>query len=132
MKNKKNQYPEDDYRWAPDAKNSYGHFAEYYDQLGWKRYTDSSYAKLKKIIDNLNIQSGQIIDFGCGTGELLLRLSDLGFTGTGIDITPGMIEKARLKLDSSEFELISGDICSIKLNRKFTLATCFFDTLNHF
>jgi SAM-dependent methyltransferase len=71
------------------------------------------------------------VDFGCGTGELLKRLSKLGFTGVGIDISPGMIDCAREKLGRNKFELVTGDICNVRLHRKFPLATCFFDTLNH-
>lgn len=125
------KYTEDDFRWAPAGENSYGHFARYYDQLGWKRFTDSTFRKLEKILKSLKLPENRIIDFGCGSGELLARLAEMDFTGSGIDISPGMLENAMLKLDSEEFELLEGDICSAKVNKSFPLAVCFFDTLNH-
>ena len=131
LKGRDIQYPQGDYRWTPAGQNRYGHFAQYYDQLGWKRFTDSTFSKLGKIIRQFKINPKEIIDFGCGTGELLSRLADLDFTGIGVDASPGMIEKARLKLDPAEFHLLVGDICDKKANRKFPLATCFFDTINH-
>ncbi|MCP4634200.1 MAG: methyltransferase domain-containing protein [candidate division Zixibacteria bacterium] len=123
--------PKDDYRWTPDGKNSYGHFAEFYDQLGWRKFTDLTFRKLKGILSNEKPQIRTIIDFGCGSGELLSRLSKMEFTGAGIDISPGMLEAAQLKLDTGDFELIEGNICDARVKRKFPLAVCFFDTLNH-
>lgn len=127
----KKKYPHCDYRWAPEQLNSYGHFSRYYDLLGWSRFTDSSFSRLKAVIRNSNPRPESVIDFGCGTGDLLMRLSEMGFTGAGIDISEGMLQQARLKLDSSEFELVAGDICDTSIDRRFPLATCFFDTLNH-
>ncbi len=123
--------PEEDYRWSPGPLNSYGYFAEYYDELGWIRFTNYTFRKLKELINKFKITPKEIIDFGCGTGELLLRLSKLGFTGAGVDFSPGMINRAEKKLKDLEFDLFTADICSADLSREFPLAACFFDTVNH-
>lgn len=47
---------------------------------------------------------GDVLDVGCGTGENLLYLVGLGHDGTGIDISPKAIEKARLKAKSRQLE----------------------------
>jgi ubiquinone/menaquinone biosynthesis C-methylase UbiE len=37
------------------------------------------------------------LDIGCGTGQQLFALADCLETGIGIDISPVMIERARIK-----------------------------------
>lgn len=41
--------------------------------------------------------SGAVLDIGCGTGSLSLVLAKLGFTVTGIDLSPAMLEQAKTK-----------------------------------
>lgn len=42
---------------------------------------------------------GTALDFGCGVGRLSEALADLGFQTTGVDVSPGMLAKARLRGD---------------------------------
>lgn len=42
-----------------------------------------------------------ILDIGCGTGTLCVLLSRLGHTLTGIDLSPAMVEQARIKAQGS-------------------------------
>ncbi len=50
---------------------------------------------LDKVITALAPETGmQAIDIPCGRGELLLRLSAVGVTGTGVDISPWVIRDA--------------------------------------
>jgi len=43
----------------------------------------------------------QVLDLGCGTGELALRAAKRGATVKGIDINPGMLEIARKRADEA-------------------------------
>lgn len=47
----------------------------------------------------------RVLDVGCGTGFLALRLAELGHTVTGIDLAPRMIERARAKAAESGLEV---------------------------
>jgi len=52
---------------------------------------------------------GSFIDIGCGRGELLPRLAELGFWGTGLDISPAVAPVAReiVKPYSSRVRFVS-------------------------
>lgn len=40
----------------------------------------------------------RVLDAGCGTGEYSLMLASAGFTVTGVDYSPGMLDRARTKI----------------------------------
>ena len=46
---------------------------------------------------NLTAASGQVLEVGCGTGEISFLLAELGHQVTGLDLSPLMIERARRK-----------------------------------
>jgi SAM-dependent methyltransferase len=41
------------------------------------------------------LRSGTVVDLGCGSGILLRVVCDSGFDGTGVDISPAMVDLAR-------------------------------------
>jgi 2-polyprenyl-3-methyl-5-hydroxy-6-metoxy-1,4-benzoquinol methylase len=44
---------------------------------------------------------GTLLDIGCGTGSLSLILAELGYTVSGIDWSPAMLERAQAKAQAS-------------------------------
>lgn len=46
---------------------------------------------------------GNLLDIGCGTGLFISRYLKFGGTATGVDISPGMIHRARVKFPDLEF-----------------------------
>lgn len=48
----------------------------------------------------------KILELGCGTGRFLPYLSEIGYQLTGIDISPGMLEKARERVEVEATEPI--------------------------
>jgi SAM-dependent methyltransferase len=58
----------------------------------------------------LPAQARTVLDAGCGTGSLSGVLAGLGYTVTGIDLSPSMIERARVKAqaqgESIEFRVM--------------------------
>ncbi|MDI6896279.1 class I SAM-dependent methyltransferase [Methanocella conradii] len=47
----------------------------------------------------------EILDVGCGTGEISLLLAEMGFKVTGIDLSDKMLEKARSKAAARGMEI---------------------------
>ncbi|SOC57506.1 class I SAM-dependent methyltransferase [Ornithinimicrobium cerasi] len=45
----------------------------------------------------------QVADLGCGTGTLTRLLTDEGYAVDGLDLSPRMIERARLKVPGARF-----------------------------
>jgi ubiquinone/menaquinone biosynthesis C-methylase UbiE len=52
-----------------------------------------------------------VLDVGCGTGRWLRRYHELGFQGTGVDVTPGMLGRA-IECGTTA-PLIAGEACHL-------------------
>lgn len=78
-------------------------------------------------------ESGLALDCGCGTGTLLLRLSQMGYSCTGVDISPEMLAQAQTKLSDAGFEahLVCQPLQKIDLYGAYDAAFCSLDTINH-
>jgi len=107
--------------------------AKYYDQLGWSEFSESLFPLLKEFVSNLSEKPSSYLDLACGTGVLAYKLASLNIKVTGVDWSPQMIKVARGKQNgfSNRPEFIQQDISKLKLDKKFDLAGCFFDSLNH-
>jgi len=104
------------------SSQSYKQLAKYYDEL-----TNLNVLKFYKSIIG-KIKNSCILDLGCGTGTLLKYYSSKNKT-FGIDGSPEMIKIAKTK-DKNTFYSV-GDIKNLKINKKFNIITCAFDTINH-
>lgn len=111
----------------------YASFAAYYDMLGWSEFSDLVYPYLEKFFRQSGGKPSNFLDLACGTGVLAWKLAEQKIHVTGIDISPDMIERARAKpsRNGSCPEFLVGDITDFELNRKFKMAGCFFDSVNH-
>tara|TARA_R100001530_G_scaffold84874_1_gene59146 strand:- start:50 stop:676 length:627 start_codon:yes stop_codon:yes gene_type:complete len=90
----------------------------------------------EELIDILNmyrINSGTVLDIGCGTGSLCIELSKHKFKVTGVDISSTAIQLAKNKSDSQKVNFKVGDIFKKPLNKKFDLVVdtgCFHHNFN--
>ncbi len=83
----------------------------------------------------------RILDVGCGSGWLSEYFARFGYNVTGIDISPGLIELARQRLESLPFaadhehgttyRFLVHDIEAAALDEKFDAIVCY-DALHHF
>ena len=77
--------------------------------------------------------SSRALDMFCGTGSLLCALSDLGWSGTGVDASMAMLELARRKAgDRPNLEFVHGHAESYQpevASYDVVSATC--DAVNH-
>ena len=64
---------------------------------------------------------GSVLEIGCGTGRVTIPIAELGFPVTGLDIVPGMIERARRKSAGLPAKWVVGDGRSFHLDERFHL-----------
>ena len=62
-----------------------------------------------------------VLEIACGTGRVSLPIARLGFSVTGLDIVPGMIERARSKSAGLPTRWIVGDARTFDLGEQFRL-----------
>jgi SAM-dependent methyltransferase len=108
------------------AVPSYTGFAEFYDAV-----MGDPTGKIELISDWIRQHAPQarsLLELGCGTGSVLTGLADLPSL-TGIDLSPRMLEIARIKVPRAQ--LVEADMASFALQERFDVAVCVFDTINH-
>jgi SAM-dependent methyltransferase len=64
---------------------------------------------------------GPVLELACGTGRVSIPIAQMGFAVTGIDIVPGMVERARSKAAGLPTRWIEGDARSFDLGERFRL-----------
>ncbi|HVP93866.1 MAG TPA: methyltransferase domain-containing protein [Methanoregulaceae archaeon] len=82
----------------------------HYDEIAGvydKRYDENRgrfyYTHITRHIMEGFVNEGRLLDLGCGTGLFLQRYLEHGGSGTGLDISRGMLEKASCRCPSSRF-----------------------------
>lgn len=80
---------------------------------------------------------GPMLELGCGTGRVLLPLARAGVEITGLDLSAGMFERCRAKLQAEPPEvrarvrLLEADMASFDLGRRFAVITVPFAGFQH-
>lgn len=68
---------------------------------------------------------GEVLELGCGTGRVSLRLAEAGFEITGLDLSDTMLEIFRKKLKDNPYKdnitLVKGSMAEFDLIKKFQL-----------
>lgn len=68
-------------------------------------------------------QGANVLEVGCGTGELASALMRKGVNSyVGVDVNPKKIKVARAKIDHPNFEFIADDFLNIQVGSKFDYA----------
>ena len=89
-------------------KISYAYREDNPDQSG------KSYHEYKTWIDELSehiTEGASILDLGCGCGVPTSRLLSQHFEGTGADVSPVQIERAKHLVPNASF--VCGDMCEL-------------------
>jgi 2-polyprenyl-3-methyl-5-hydroxy-6-metoxy-1,4-benzoquinol methylase len=113
---------------------AYENFAYVYDTL----MGDIDYCKwvefLNKIIAKNKIQVKNVLELGCGTGNMTTRLSRLGLDITGIDISPEMLSIAKQKAleNNQDIMFLNQDITKLNIGKmKYDCIIGFMDVINY-
>ncbi len=107
----------------------FSEIAEYYDYL----FEDVDYEvwaeHVSRIFSFSKLRVRDVLEVGCGTGNLTGYLRRLGYNVVGIDVSEDMIKVARRKLPDVEFYV--EDATNFSLNRTFDAVVSTFDSLNN-
>lgn len=78
-------------------------------------------------------EAKRILDVGCGTGELAIRLAKEGFLITGIDLSENMLAIAQAKAEAQHvaIEFFQQNMAELEGFSSFDCATIFCDSLNY-
>lgn len=64
---------------------------------------------------------GPVLELGCGTGRITIPLAQAGIAITGLDIVPGMLERARQKAGDLPVQWVEADVRHFRLDARFRL-----------
>ncbi len=104
----------------------------------WQRsygsdFSDVVLPRLTSFIDRRGLSPGRMLDVACGTGTLAISMARHGWHVWGIDASEGMLSAANRKAEGLGLPVVFllQDMRAMKLDERFHLATCFYDSLNH-
>ena len=112
---------------------AYSAFASFYDEL----MGDVDYEKITAFcVDKFRkngIDSGILLDLGCGSGTLCSYFADCGFDVIGVDPSEEMLSRAREKTFDKNPSVLLLNQCGEELDLFGTVDLCVstLDTLNH-
>lgn len=108
----------------------YKHFSKIYDNF--MQYAD--YTKWKEEIEKLILlgqpKGKELLELGCGTGELLKRF-EKDYHCHGLDISEHMLKVAQEKLVAQKIPLYLGDMVDFDTGDRYDIIIAIFDTVNH-
>lgn len=115
----------------PIARETYDAFAPIYDEYNqgymYERWTGRLLEKAKEA----GLRGDRLLDVGCGTGLSFIPMLERGFQVTGCDISPGMLELARVKVDEEAATLLVADMRELPRLGQFDLIWAVNDAMNY-
>ena len=97
----------------------------YIHDVGFRDYVLKSAPRILEILKHHQIQSGLIVDLGCGSGLSTEILHQAGYQVLGIDISEAMIAIAQIRVPMAEFRVASLFTAEIPLcNAVISLGEC--------
>ena len=101
-------------------QKNYNIWSEFYDQ-----YPNPTVAidELKFSPMYSEIKNQNVLEIGCGTGRHTVRLIEQGNNVTGVDLSEGMLDKAKAKINSSRVTFVHANVLKDEIpNGPFDLA----------
>ncbi|XRP97184.1 class I SAM-dependent methyltransferase [Methanocaldococcus sp. 16A] len=88
-------------------KSRWDHHAKNYDDIPAHGINSEKDKKvIKNALQNILGKGKKVLDVGCGTGFLSLILAELGHEVIGVDISEGMISKAKKKAKEKGYDIL--------------------------
>jgi len=112
-----------------DARCAYDVFAPFYDDFTAHHDYESWTADLEGLARDWGLTGSRLLDVGCGTGKSFLPFLRRGWTVAGCDLSPAMLERARVKAPAAQ--LVACDMRELPVLGEFDLVACIDDGLNY-
>lgn len=106
---------------------NYSILAGYYDRLVKDDEASAHWCAYTK----KRIQGDKILELACGSGEITLRLAELGFRMTALDLSEEMIRKAQEKDVDDRIAYHVGDMRDLSGYEMYDGILCFCDSINY-
>ncbi|MGF6907000.1 class I SAM-dependent DNA methyltransferase, partial [Fusobacterium sp. PH5-44] len=111
----------------------YNFFPKIYDEF----MESVDYGKWRELVIKATkenaVPKNSILDLGCGTGSLLLKLKEDFNDLSGIDISQNMVKVAieKSRKEEANINFYEDDMIIFETKKKVDVIVSFFDTLNH-
>lgn len=96
---------------------------------GWEEFAREMWPRALRCVRRRAPDAATWLDLCCGTGATLREAQKEGFAVAGVDISPHQIEQARRNAPGAD--LLAADVRKVKLERRFDVVSCFYDSLNY-
>jgi SAM-dependent methyltransferase len=114
---------------TPPAEAVYDVLADAYDALTADYCHERWLSELERLALGHGLVGRRVLDIACGTGKSFMPLLRRGYEITACDISPAMVDQARLK--ATEADVFVADMRSLRSVGSFDLVTCLDDSLNY-
>lgn len=112
----------------------YQQMAYVYDRLMGEEVIEEWFQWIKKSLGHTAPLGNKVIlDVGCGTGSIAIRLAQEGYRLIGLDLSEDMLTVAREKMEQAKAEVlwIQQDMTEIELSSPVDYVLCLCDSLNY-
>lgn len=116
------------FKQRPRPKPIYNDDLAFVHNAGYGFHWQNAAPAVLKWLRLAKIQSGTIVDLGCGGGQWLARLSAEGYSPIGVDCSVAMVERARKSAPAAR--LIHGSLADVELP-ECTAVTSLGEPLNY-
>ena len=108
--------------------NSYKRFAYFYDEVT----SELEYDLWLEFIEPYLKKNDKVLDLACGSGTFATMLKLAGYNSYGLDLSEEIIEIAneKRKINHLDIPFYVMDMTTFRLDEKFDMITCFFDSVN--
>jgi SAM-dependent methyltransferase len=111
--------------------------AAYYDLLYEDKQYDDEAAFVARLIRDHAPSAGSILELGAGTGRHALALAREGFSLSGIDFSPGMVDRANERLSDANLpsgvkvRFDKGDVRTARFDQPFDAVVSLFHVMSY-